>query len=72
VVQARTLLAAGANVRVSVEIATGQQRSRARELADRFADAARDAATAVVPPQEGKNEMVVVMWAAATRLGGHS
>src|SRR5262249_42053158 len=59
VVQARTLLAAGANVRVSVEIATGQQRSRARELADRFADAARDAATAVVPPQEGKNEMVV-------------
>jgi translation initiation factor IF-3 len=64
VMQARTLLAAGANVRLSVEIAAGQQRHRSRDLADRFADATRDAATAVVPAQEGENEMVVVMWAA--------
>jgi translation initiation factor IF-3 len=68
VMQARTLLVAGANIRLSVEIGAGQQRHCARDLADRFADAARDAATAVVPPQEGENETVVVMWA-APRLG---
>jgi translation initiation factor IF-3 len=34
VMQARTLLAAGANIRLGVEIAAGQERRRARDLAD--------------------------------------
>jgi hypothetical protein len=60
--QARTLLAAGANIRLGVEIVAGQDRRRATDLADRFVDAAGDAATAVVPPQDGDGEVVVVMW----------
>jgi hypothetical protein len=54
--------------RLSVEIASGE-RHRARDLA---ADSLmrRDAATAVVPPQDGgKNETVVVLWAAPHRPG---
>jgi translation initiation factor IF-3 len=61
VAQARAFLGEGANVRASVELASDEQLEVARELAERFSDAARDIAAAVVPPQDGDAEVVVVM-----------
>jgi len=60
--QARRFLQTQVNVRVSVELADPNQRARATTLLERFVANVGDAAFGVVPPVDGRRELVAVLW----------
>ena len=60
--QARRFLQMPVNVRVSVELADPNQRALATTLLERFVANVGAAASGVVPPVDGRRELVAVLW----------
>ena len=60
--QARRFLQMPVNVRVSVELEDPNQRTRGTTLLERFVANVGDAASGVVPPVDGRRELVAVLW----------